>query len=62
MLRDTFFLEMQPTILKEAHDANMRNSLNNVDMVIGSLEEAEDNVNNRNNRIVEMFYSIKSLG
>ena len=62
MLRDTFFLEMQPTILKEAHDANMRNSLNNVDMVIGSLEEAEDNVNNRNSRIVEMFYSIKSLG
>ena len=59
MLRDTFFLEMQPTILKEAHDAKMRNSLNNVDMVIGSLEEAEDNVDNRNSRIVEMFYSMK---
>ena len=58
--RDTFFLEMQPTILREAQDAKMENSLNTVDMMTGSVEEAEDNVKKRKSVVVEMSYSMKS--
>ena len=58
--RDTFFLEMQPTFLREAQDAKMENSLNTVDMMTGSVEEAEDNVKKRKSVVVEMSYSMKS--
>ena len=61
MLIDTFFFEMlQPTSLREAQDAKMENSLNTVDMMTGSVEEAEDNVKKRKSVVVEMSYSMKS--